>query len=215
MALFDQKATTYDSFCQSPLGHFVEAVEHNLLAHVATPHAGEQAIDIGCATGSTTLWLHSLGVKAIGVDESREMITVASHKVDHNHNSPLFLQDDATALPFADNTFDFAILNIVLEFVANPAQVLQEAYRVIRPEGRLVIGCIAKHGPWGRHYIKRSHQDPESIYRNAHFFTPHEVSTLSIGQPANIEFGLYVGPNDFTDEESAWQKEYRERDKKT
>jgi ArsR family transcriptional regulator len=48
-------------------------------------------------------------------------------------------------LPLADAGFDFAVLQMVLHYAEDPAGVLAEAARVLRPNGRLVVIDLAHH----------------------------------------------------------------------
>ncbi len=59
-SLFDDKANTYDDFCRTPLGYFVDVAEHEMMAAIARPEQGEKAIDLGCGTGSYTYWLSNM-----------------------------------------------------------------------------------------------------------------------------------------------------------
>lgn len=55
----------------------------------------------------------------------------------------------AQALPFASQSLDLLVLPHVLEFAASPHQVLREAERVLRPEGRLLILGFNPVSLWG------------------------------------------------------------------
>jgi SAM-dependent methyltransferase len=63
---------------------------------------------------------------------------------------------DLLALPFPDNTFDAAINIVTLEHVKEPARVIEEMHRVMRPDGRLLI--IVPH-EW------EEHQTPHDYFR--------------------------------------------------
>ncbi len=203
-SLFDDKASTYDDFCETPLGHFVDVVEHEMVAAIARPQQGESAIGLGCGTGSYTYWLYDMGLSVVGVDVSPNMLEVARHK---RENSVIFLQADLVHLPFDDDTFDLAICNAVLEFTDDPAAVLREGFRVVKPGGRLVVGCINRNGAWGRRYVKRGKEDPTSIYDHAQFFSFADISRMRPGQPSDARFGLYTGPNEFHDFDTSMQLE--------
>ncbi len=204
--LFDQKADTYDDFCHMPLGHYVDVIEHNIIGDVARPKQGETAIDLGCGTGSYATWLYDMGLSVVGIDISQKMLEVARGKLP---NGISFLQTDLSCLPFADNTFDLAICNAVLEFTNDPVAVLREGFRVIKPGGRLVVGCISKDGAWGKKYAKRGQEDSSSIYSHAQFFTIEDVSNMWLNKPSEVRLGLYVGPDEFQDFHSAIQLEDR------
>lgn len=212
MELFDDKAETYDTFCDTRLGHFINEVEHNALASLAAPKQSEKAIDLGCGTGTYTMWLRDKGLHATGVDISSGMLDVARQKA---RKDVLFVEANLTKLPFDDESFDLAISNVVLEFVPDPKAVLQEAYRILKPGGRLVVGFIGKNSPWGEKYTIRGTEDPTSTYHYARFFTYTEAASLGWGQPSLVQFGLYVGPNEFSDELTAWQVEMTRRVEQT
>jgi SAM-dependent methyltransferase len=59
------------------------------------------------------------------------------------------VQADAMFLPFENQALDLLLLPHVLEFSANPHQVLREAERVLRPEGRLVLSGFNPRSMWG------------------------------------------------------------------
>jgi SAM-dependent methyltransferase len=63
-------------------------------------------------------------------------------------------------LPFASQGLDLVVLPHVLEFSANPHQVLREAERVLRPEGRLLIAGFNPLSLWG---LRRVLGDPGAI----------------------------------------------------
>jgi SAM-dependent methyltransferase len=80
------------------------------------------------------------------------------------------------ALPFRDATFDHVLLVTTLCFVADPARVLREAARVLRPRGLVVVGVIDRESPLGRGYAARKAQDV--FYRGARFLAARELRDL-------------------------------------
>ena len=200
MPLFDDKAASYDDFCKTLLGHFVDKTERDILASLAEPIAGEQVIDLGCGTGVCTAWLLAAGTTVTGVDISSAMLEVARQKFS---SGVTFEETDLARLPFADASFDLAVTNVVLEFTSDPKAILQEAYRVLKPGGRLVVGFIGKDSPWGMKYQQKGQADPTSVYHNARFFTHNEAAALGWNQPAAARFGLFIGPDEFVDKQQA------------
>ena len=68
-----------------------------------------RALDIGCGTGTTSLYLAANGWTVVGVDFIPSAIRLAKHKA-HRANLPLrFYVADASKLAFLSESFDFAI----------------------------------------------------------------------------------------------------------
>jgi SAM-dependent methyltransferase len=66
------------------------------------------------------------------------------------------IEGESSELPFASESIDLIVLPHVLEFAADPHQILREVDRVLRPEGRLVIYGFNPASLWGaRQYISR------------------------------------------------------------
>jgi len=63
--------------------------------------------------------------------------------------APGQVRADPMFLPFESQSLDLLLLPHVLEFSANPHQVLREAERVLRPEGRLVLAGFNPRSLWG------------------------------------------------------------------
>jgi SAM-dependent methyltransferase len=82
----------------------------------------------------------------------------------------------AEALPFADSAFDYAVVVTSICFVEDPAAMLREAARVLRPRGELVIGLIDRDSPLGQEYL--AHQAENVFYRGARFYSTVEVEAL-------------------------------------
>lgn len=201
MALFDQSAETYDEWCSTPLGSFVDELEKQIMKEVAQPKQGEKVLDLGCGTGIYSLWLSEQGVNVTGIDISSEMLKKAKSKAEDKNQIIEFIKGDIHSLPFPVNTFDLIISNIVLEFVDSPEKVISEGLRVLKPGGRMVIGMIGKRSEWAKMYEKRGKDKKESVFSHAHFFDVQEVNNLSPVKPAEVHFGLYISPEEFVSKE--------------
>ncbi len=210
MALFDQVADRYDAFCLTPLGHFVDQIERRLILELLRPKRGESMLDLGCGTGAYAIALAELGCAVTGVDLSSEMLARARAKAGGGMDVR-FLDADIAHLPLPSAGFDGALLQVTLEFVADPRTVLMEAMRVVRPGGRLVVGLIQGSGPWARTYRQRAREDPASVYRHAHFLTLSEIEGLAGMPAAEVRAGLYVGPEEFRDAAQAGELELSRR----
>ena len=66
------------------------------------------------------------------------------------------IEGNSSELPFANESLDLIVLPHVLEFAADPHQILREVDRVLRPEGRLIISGFNPASLWGaRQYCSR------------------------------------------------------------
>ena len=87
-------------------------------------------------------------------------------------------------LPFAEGCFDHALVVTTICFVASPAVMLNEARRVLKPGGCLVIGFIDRESHLGQGYLL--HQAENVFYRNATFYSAGEVAELLLATGFSI-----------------------------
>ncbi len=100
--------------------------------------------DLGCGTGQLAAALAPFVAQVIAVDRSADMLQVARRRVREWPNVEIRL-GDLEALPIADATLDAATLVLVLHHVPDPAAVLTDACRVLRPGGRLLVTDMLPH----------------------------------------------------------------------
>jgi ubiquinone/menaquinone biosynthesis C-methylase UbiE len=103
---------------------------------------GDSVLDLGCGHGATVPQLAArIGAagRIVGLDASRALIAEAHRRYDGTALTAEFRAGDAHALPFSDASFDAARADRVLLFVRDPHVTLDEAVRVTRPGGRIVI----------------------------------------------------------------------------
>jgi SAM-dependent methyltransferase len=100
-------------------------------------HDARAVVDVGCAFGYGTAAIASRrgDRRVIGVEPDPEHVQEARRR----YPWLTFVQGDAAALPLPTDSVDAAVMLDVLEHVADPAAVLAELHRVLRPGGRLVI----------------------------------------------------------------------------
>lgn len=99
---------------------------------------GAVVVDVGCAGGLGTAALRRSGCLAIGVELEQHLVDeIRRHP--ETANLPA-VRGDGTRLPIASASVDAACAVEVLEHLADPAAVLAELRRILRPGGRL---CIA------------------------------------------------------------------------
>jgi len=90
-------------------------------------------LDVGCGAGFLTNRMAKEGFQVTGVDLSQESLNVAE-RYDKTKTAK-YIKADACHLPFADESFDVVTTLDFLEHVPNPADVVKECARVLKPGG--------------------------------------------------------------------------------
>jgi SAM-dependent methyltransferase len=119
----------------------------------AAPAGGEQVLDIGCGSGTTTLLLaERVGPKGrvTGIDISAPMLDVARRRAAAAKSSALFVEGDATDFVFAPHSFDLAVSQLGVMFFADPVAAFTNIRRAVKPGGRIAFACwrSASEHPW-------------------------------------------------------------------
>ncbi|NLV86561.1 MAG: methyltransferase domain-containing protein [Clostridiales bacterium] len=96
-------------------------------------------LDAGCGPGFFSILLSQAGHRLIGLDGAEGMLNHACGNAKKFGVSPIFMQGDCHALPFADNSFDLVISRNVTHAILNHEQVYSQWQRVLRPDGVLLI----------------------------------------------------------------------------
>jgi ubiquinone/menaquinone biosynthesis C-methylase UbiE len=161
-SIFDLNHQRYDQWFE----HHVPAYQSELLAVRALLPWQGLGLSIGVGTGR---FAAPLGVP-IGLDPSAKLLEYASRR---NISA---IQAVAEALPFRDASFDYILCVTTICFVDDISLMLNEARRVLKPGGVLVLGFIDRETPLGLQYLK--HQSENIFYREAQFFSAAEVEQL-------------------------------------
>jgi len=109
-----------------------------LLSHLIE---GQKVLEIGCGNGDLSLEIAKLGFDVIGIDISEPGICQAVELVQKENLDARakFMVMDATSLEFPDNSFDTVLIAEVLEHVRDSRKLLEEAVRVVRNGGRVIV----------------------------------------------------------------------------
>ena len=127
------------------LGLPAHAVEQALLELFLSDNPG-RLLDIGTGTGRVLELLAPHVRQALGVDASKSMLALARSRLAGAQFSHCAVRlADMYRLPVADETFDSAVLQMVLHYAEDPAGVIAETARVLRPGGRLIVIDLAEH----------------------------------------------------------------------
>ena len=97
---------------------------------------GERVLEVGVGTG-LSFPEFPLSCSAYGIDISRPMLKRAKARARRPGTG--IAEADACQLPFGNDAFDAALIPYVLSAVPDPIGLLQEAVRVVRPDGSIVL----------------------------------------------------------------------------
>ena len=107
------------------------------------PRLGQKLLDVAGGTGDVSFkFLKRAGSgHATVLDITEKMLTEGRKRAEANQmlDSLDWVVGDAMALPFADNSFDVYTISFGIRNVTRPQEALNEAFRVLRPGGRLMV----------------------------------------------------------------------------
>jgi len=133
------------------------------LATFASIATGQRVLDVGCGPGALTAELvRRLGPEAVSAVDPLEPFVAAAQQ---RHPGVTVQRAAAEHLPFGDRTFDAALAQLVVHFMADPVAGLREMARVTRTEG-VVAACVWDHaggkGPLGVFWEAVRELDPDA-----------------------------------------------------
>lgn len=149
------------------------------------PRKDANILDIGCGTGKYGELMEANGFKVIGIDQSETQIKQAQELIEA-------YQEDATNLSFADNTFDICTMIIMIQQLSkeNRIKAFKEAYRVLKPNGILLIKTCshsdleyrftAKYFPRTLEIDRKRYPDIEELKSNLSDFGDIKIENSSI-----------------------------------
>lgn len=114
----------------------------------------KRILDIGCGAGGKSLYYATLdAVRVVGVDN------VPKYEIEANELAKklglqdkfTFICESALQLPYPDNSFDTIIMNDFMEHISDPEAAIEEALRLLTPDGLLYINFPPYGHPSGAH----------------------------------------------------------------
>lgn len=135
-------AIHYGYWDENTKSHSQSLVDMNrLLADTAAIQPGEKVLDAGCGIGGSSIWLaENRGAQVIGITLSPEQLQMARANAKRRGVADRveFQLADYCATPFADASFDVVWGLESVCYALSKADFIREAFRVLKPGGRLV-----------------------------------------------------------------------------
>lgn len=176
VSAFEEAAEDFDSWFNKNRVIF----ESELLAEKHFLVNPENAISIGVGSG---LFASKLGIK-YGVEPAKEMAELA-----RNRGIEVKI-GTAENVPFPNERFDTVLLSTVLSYVDDPQRAVNEAFRILKPGGYVVVSFLTREGSYAMMYdlayhrgkhdpkISPKHPYPIKFIRGTRWLSTGEITTL-------------------------------------
>jgi ubiquinone/menaquinone biosynthesis C-methylase UbiE len=149
------KARQYDDFSRRyRMGDFAE------YATTAADHLepGGSALEVACGPGYFCTELARLGdYRVTGLDISHDLIGIARANARQAGADVEFVEGNGSALPFPDATFDLVFCSWAVKNFMDPAKVMREMHRVLKPGGTALIVDL-NHDATARDWKQYAHE---------------------------------------------------------
>ncbi len=152
---------------------------------------GERVLEVGVGTGmSFTTYPPQADIT--GVDLSEEMLSQAERQIqEEGWNNIKVMRMNAEQLDFDDATFDVVTSFHVISVVSHPRQMMQEAIRVCKPGGRiLIVNHFRSNNPW----IARMVDSAGAVTRHLGWRTDLDLEEIVAELPLRVERRYKTSP---------------------
>lgn len=160
-SVFDRNAAEYDNWYREEPGSLVLESEVKAIQALALEGVG---IEIGVGTG---VFSSRLGVP-LGLDPAVEMLKKAKAR------GISVFQAVAEFMPMKDSCMDYVLFAFTICFLNDLHASLQEAWRVLKPRGNIVVGFISQDSKWGKLYFTKK-TEGHRFYKHATFYAMDEI----------------------------------------
>ena len=165
ISVFNSLTSDYDAWFEEE-GRLIFASEVEALRQ-ALPLLPKPWIEVGVGSGR---FAQALGID-IGLDPSSKLLRMAKNRCISA------ILGKGEEMPFQDGVFGTVFFVVTLCFVDSPKKTLDEATRLLKSGGKLVLGLVLKESPWGQLYKKKK-ETCHHLYRYAMFYSYGEVDML-------------------------------------
>lgn len=168
---------SYSRWRRSRLGRITDALEERLVLDLLGPVDRLHVLDLGCGDGALASTLFRRGARVTGLNADPRMLAAARARAEAESVRLNLVRGRAEVLPFPDGAFDRVVAVTVLCFVRDADRACAEMARVLRPDGRLVIGELGRWSLWAAIRRLRGWLGAPT-WRAAEFRTGRELRSL-------------------------------------
>lgn len=102
-------------------------------------YKGKRVLDVGCRIGLDSMRFAEAGALVTGIDLAESVIKTARQNFAVNKLEGDFFVMDGENIEFEDNSFDLVFAHGVVQYTANPQQMINEMHRVLKPGGVAIL----------------------------------------------------------------------------
>ena len=164
--VFDVFAERYDAWFSKPFGKSAFNLEKACIASLCK-NLRQPFLEIGVGTGR---FAEAFKIK-YGIDDSVGVLRFAKKR------GVTIIRGKGEKLPFPNKSFGAVFIIVTLCFVDEPIKVLEEASRVLRDDGCIILGLILRESPWASFYMRKGVVG-NVFYKVARFYTLNELKSM-------------------------------------
>ena len=141
-------------------------IRNSYIIKYLSPTPKDKILDIGCGVGYFSQLLSNFGSELHGLDISEESVSICKSNISEN-----FTVGNAESLQYSDNQFDKILCSEVLEHLKNDLKAVTEMWRILKPNGTVLITVPSTEGIFGSKIknIMHDHDDgPEKHEREGY-----------------------------------------------
>lgn len=193
-------ADQYDAYYKTEAGKQVDEIEKQLIAAALQKCKGRKMLELGCGTGHWTRFFVEKEFELTATDISDAMLKHAKQK----QLNAAIVKADAENLPFENESFDVVASITMMEFVRDQNKVLAEIYRVLKPNGYVLLGGLNSNSELAKNVAN------DSVFKNANFFTRKSLvaKLMQFGNPevsCGVRFSATFQLMDASDEKDNYE----------
>lgn len=153
-------------------------------------------LDIGTGTGRILELLAGKVQRGIGIDLNNDMLALARSNVEGSDLAHIHVRKgDMYRLPLEDASVDLVVVHMVLHYSDNPCEVVREAGRVLRPDGRLIVIDFAVHSEeklrseFNHHRLGFADTEMRQCFKLGGYASDISCEQL-VGKPLTVKFWM-------------------------